>query len=1094
MDDWIYWTFMTNKKVLILSVLLAGSALALRAQPLQFQAAGEATPTPVNGDQTTWKRVVTYTTPYGKAVYRTNKYEQIGSSLNYLSENGWTPSVAEFEIFEGGAIGRRSQHQIICSPNANDVPMLDVLAAGKRFRTRVMGIVYSEPGPDGRSVLVGETQPSVGQLLPSHDQILYTNAFDSADGINADLIIIYTKAGWEQNVVFRIQPPDPREWGLTNARIELWTEQLFDTPEPVIRAATAPLSPTIALAAGDASDADATELHFGGTMIGPGTAFLTGAAGDDAQSAPTVAISKAWVNTPQNRRFLVESAPYVLLRPLLSRLPQTASINRKTNEMLMARVNSRAGVSPARALQTLREGTRLATDDASRPRNEGVQDAGIGRRDARPTTAKAVPRSDFAASLPPLAVARKNADEKIQLAKLDSSARSGVTMDYSQFTVSTNLTNWIFRSDSTTLITDEVDLQGTTVLEGGCVLKFSTNAAARLVFYGPVSCVSDPWHPVTCTAKDDDVYGEQISGSLHSPTNSFYGGAAYFDLQYGTQAVVLHDIKALYASVAFKLNVGTLNLDNAQILYGDMGFRNDSTNTSTVRNALFFKTAKPFYSAQTNAVTVCEHLTVHQAGYLIYGSTMPDLLLTNSLVISVTNGVRYSGANVQTNLDDTGIFTSAGQGVHYLPVLSQYRGAGNTNVSTNVIASLQMRTTTAPIILSNNVDPYPILSPVVPRGYSTAPDLGFASAPIDFLLRGIVLRTNTLLLTNGVNVAVDCSFTNFGILLGTNGTLISDSDPLHLNRIVRSRAIQELPVADKAGSATFADAVPPGALQSVLRLRFTDLPLQASDYHFIDPNGYTCIHELTIEDCQVRGGVLFLSPNSSTNYTYTFWNNLFERVGLNFRPYAVGATIQFRNNLFFGGALGIESADANFYLFDDLFDQAGISADTPSAIHHDYNGYITNFDRLTPYGLNDVVITNANVGYQTGLLSRYFLPSTSPLIDAGSQTADYSGLYWYCSTTNQALELFSPVNIGLHFVALGTNNLPLDGDMDSLSSFREDANGNGSVEPDETNPNNAATFGINDYLLVTQGRSYKTNSAVADTNNLINLRVYTPLR
>src|SRR5258706_667688 len=99
-------------KTITLYAVLAASALSLRRQPLQFRPAGDAAPTPVNGDQTTWRRVVTYTTPYGKTVYRTNKYEQIGSSLNYLSENGWTPSVAQFEIFEGGAIGRRSQHQI----------------------------------------------------------------------------------------------------------------------------------------------------------------------------------------------------------------------------------------------------------------------------------------------------------------------------------------------------------------------------------------------------------------------------------------------------------------------------------------------------------------------------------------------------------------------------------------------------------------------------------------------------------------------------------------------------------------------------------------------------------------------------------------------------------------------------------------------------------------------------------------------------------------------------------------------------------------------------------------------------------------------
>jgi len=1085
----------------ILVVPLSG----LHAQSLQFVSATEPTPTPIDDDQTTWKHVVTYRTPIGKTAYRTNHYEQIGSGLNYWTENGWAPSRAEFELFENGAIARHGPNKLICAPNANSAPMLDVLAVdGKRFRTRVLGIVYAEPGPNGRSVLVAETQDSIGELDPSNpSQILYPEAFDASDGIHADLIIIYRKAGWEQNVVFRKQPPDPAEWGLQNASIELWTEQLFDNPEPVIHVPVGSSRPN-ARAGAEAvdPDADATELSFGGTTIGAGTAFLTGVGEAHGQSAATVPISKTWVQTPQQRRFLVEAAPFLKLRPLLSRLPETASLDRRTNEMLMA---SRSGVgigtgsSPANRTSPLLHELE-ETKATSHPALLGRAGPAVGSpvRDASTPIAKAVPKAEFLARLPKLEFAATKPTEKIQLAKSDRSRKRGLAMDYSQYTVFTTLSNFTFKSSETYFIADQCDLTGTAVIESA-VIKF-TNATssghAKLYFKGSsVVCATDPAHPAVFCGKDDDAYGEQIAGSTHNPGQTTYG-QHYLSLPTTGSLKVFHDIVLRNAAVAiYNPEVSNMAVDNAQFISCDFGVLNKEN--FTLRNALFYNTFRPFYGLVTNGVTTCEHLTVHNAGYLVYG-TIPNVRLTNSLLISVTNGGRFDGANVETNLNPTGIFVSAGQGAHYLPALSPYRAAGNTNVSTNVLASLKMRTTTAPTILSNNVDAYPILSPVVPRGFTTAPDLGYAYFPADYVIQGVVLNTNTLLLTNGINVAVDCSFTNYGFLLGTNGTLISESDPLHLNSIVRTRSIQESPVVDKTGSATFAE-VNTTVLNAGLRLRFTDLPLQPGDYHVNDPDNSTAFREISFKDCQFRGGYLYLSQNSATNFTFDFLNNLFERVGIQIYPYSLGGAFQARNNLFFGGSLSLipTNQGMNYVFYDNLFDKTGISLGGATNVVHNFNGYLTNFDRLTPTtsSTNDVVLTNSTVGYKTNFLSSYYLPTNSLLGHAGSQAANYSGLYWYCAKIDQVPETNSQVSISWHHVALGTNNLPLDGDGDLLASYYEDRNGNGLKDDGETDSANADTDGdgISDFLERILGGNPLV-AAARDTNGVVNLRVYTPLK
>ena len=70
------------------------------------------------------------------------------------------------------------------------------------------------------------------------------------------------------------------------------------------------------------------------------------------------------------------------------------------------------------------------------------------------------------------------------------------------------------------------------------------------------------------------------------------------------------------------------------------------------------------------------------------------------------------------------------------------------------------------------------------------------------------------------------------------------------------------------------------------------------------------------------------------------------------------------------------------------------------------------------------------------------------LTNAGSQTADLAGLYHYTTTTNQVKETNSTVDIGYHYVAVGTNGLPFLTWMGmGLLDYLEDANGNGTLIP-----------------------------------------------
>ena len=70
-------------------------------------------------------------------------------------------------------------------------------------------------------------------FVAGSNQVIYPNAFTS---FKADLRYTYTKAGFEQDIILREQPPTPKSFGLDpqNTRLEVFTE-FFGPPQPGIQ-------------------------------------------------------------------------------------------------------------------------------------------------------------------------------------------------------------------------------------------------------------------------------------------------------------------------------------------------------------------------------------------------------------------------------------------------------------------------------------------------------------------------------------------------------------------------------------------------------------------------------------------------------------------------------------------------------------------------------------------------------------------------------------------------------------------------------------------------------------------------------------------
>src|SRR5262249_3541158 len=138
-------------------------------------------------------------------------------------------------------------------------------------------------------------------------------------------------------------------------------------------------------------------------------------------------------------------------------------------------------------------------------------------------------------------------------------------------------------------------------------------------------------------------------------------------------------------------------------------------------------------------------------------------------------------------------------------------------------------------------------------------------------------------------------------------------------------------------------------------------------------------------------------------------NCLWERVFLTLKDDSDIAWSLF-NNLHYGGTLSYRARGTQPILVasDNLFDQATITKGTSSAtFSNDYNGYVTNKNRLTPNGAHDVVMTNAPT-YLASYLGAYYYPTNdgmlSLLANTGSRGAALAGLFHHTTTTNQVKE------------------------------------------------------------------------------------------
>jgi len=987
---------------------------------------------------------------------------EIATGLNYWDGNQWVPSVPGFAPTPDGSafVADQVQDPTRVAKNLNCEGAVSVATPDNVPITSTPFAIGLYDAATGKSAIIATITNTTG-VQSDANTIVYDRALVGG-GFAASIVYLIDAASFHQDVVFTGFNPtfNPTNWGFAESstntlEIEIYTEfysfpqalfltnVLFTQEDPNIRASM--VSPDLV---------DLT-LDFGDYVFGPGRAYTT------ADNVGGVRVMKDFITTG-GRTFLIESVPYQWIAPQLHALPPVAA-------------NFKSSVKPT--------SRRSMLASATVPRLKQVKQAKLE------PAKKSIPARELA---------------------FTGARPSGLDVDY-VVTVSSTVKPTLFTADTTYFVSGTV-VESSAVTMESAVFKYPKGSTGTIEIESTLTMNTTNYRPVIFTAADDNTIGTMLgtniwSGYTGSPGTNRYGAYALNFEATGNYS--LNNLRFVYQNYPiyfFSDTTGqTLNVSHAQFVESVNGIYIDggegggivfggglppsgaTTMDLNVNNCLMSAVLDPFESI--NSVTVdailcnctidsCYQLAAQSGGSAVFkvtNSIMSNISSNSTTIASLTGGDNcfYSCptfGSAYTNITSNP-YESFGAGNYYLPSTSPLLTLGTTNVGAALLAQLQMKTTEAPLTLTNTISNYTVLSPVVQRD-TAGTALGVHYDPIDYFCAFAVSNT-TLLLTNGVSLAY---YDNLGLWLQDDSQLVSQGTPNYRNYFAFYGLVQEQPTNLWGASNAIAQVVPivplptNSANKPSIYMRLTTICAPQGETNLLNTaDSNQVVSSLALRDCEIYGaGANWLMTESNNEPIIGLTNNVFHRVSV---AITNNATVYAYNNLFYGttntNAFQISvqrrSGTSSNIVENNVFD--GVTASLTGTVG--YNAYLHGGTNTTIEGTDLVT----NLTWVAGPLGAYYQPSTSPLLNNGSTYATNLGLYHYTVETNtsggnEIVEGTNIVSRGYHYVALGANGLPLDTNGDGIPDYLEDANGNGIVDSGEIDWLLAGDLGLT--VIITQ--------------------------
>ena len=692
-------------------------------------------------------------------------------------------------------------------------------------------------------------------------------------------------------------------------------------------------------------------ISWGAMRIVHGKAFDLG---ETANAKALVSVAKQYVKT-EGRDILLESVPLGKIRKSLSKLPLQANAN-----------------------------------------------------DNLPKTASKV-------MVLPKMQAAKASPRPMKLAAV-AMPRFGYVLDYVE--INSDQDWFTFQADNTYYISAEAHFSDDTIFEGGTVIKFATNGQIDV---DNMVCKTAPYRPAIFTSKDDDTVGQHITGSTGTPSTGGRGGSGPTYINFNGSASPEY-VRMSYAGCGM-YSWWPITLRNSQFINCTEAVF-DEDGAENIYNCLFTGADIVWEDMDVSQSFNFENVTVDNCGTLLEAtntsgySGLPDLY--NNVINSVLTGVGSVGphsvlSNSVQYASATGVYQTVGGGGYYLASSSTNRNAGTTNIDPELLADLSVKTTYPPIIATNDITTNTVFQPQAQRDSDT-PDLGYHYDPLDYVAACVVSNA-VITMTNGVAIGYIYSDWSFGaaFFLEGSSTFVSQGAAMLHNTLVHPVFVQEGggPSWTTNGfsySQIVSKAMPLNIYQSNtnavpgIDLQFTTVIFPSWVANAFWSVGFW---NISIKDSEIYFSGLEWSPANMP--VCSFYNNLFVYPGIWVETFGQFTA---HNNLYTGdqnGYAGFQNDGSHSWTNqDNAFDNIQVQMDGVLGNNAYLNG-------CTMYTEPEPTSITTNLAWQSSWLGDYYQAPDSPLIQAGSTTADLLGLYAFTTQTNQVPETNAIVDIGYHY-------------------------------------------------------------------------------
>jgi len=961
----------------LFGVLLASASL--QAQNLN-QAPGLPAPTPYavvsqDANSALWQCETYEQAPDGSIVPHLHQYTELATGLNHLVNGQWVATKEEIDISPDGtsASATNGQHQVYFPGNIYNGDIKLVTPDGQTLESQPIGLSYT----DGtNSVLLAVVTNSTGAILSSGNQVIYTNAFA---GLNADLLYSYTKAGMEQDVVLREQPPDPSSLGLNSAetRLQVLTE-FVAAPQPNVTATTV---------ATDAGNLEDDSLGFGVMQMGRGKAFLIGG------NSPSVMVDKQWVLL-NGRQFLIEEVPVVSIASAIDSLPPFVA-QAGTGAKLI--VSKSLILPPQRLTRT-------------------------------------TPKTRFIAQAQP--PSRGLILDYVTMISQTNYTFQGDTTYYISGVVNLSGTN-TFEGGAVLKYTNGVSVN----LLYGSALNWQGGNYRPVIFTAKddnsVGAIISGSTGSPTNYYANPALGLNLSGSSTFTVSNFrisWANQAINDNNYG--AVSFYNGQLVNCLNGISCTYGQLKLRNLLFVNVQTNLNNIYSSVLNVQNTTFSGSACLALGAMDYTVPTFTNCILANVTLLTNGVIPLPSGSFNGFYNSPAFGTATNGCTTYP-------FQIAGAGGYYFTNGCVFTDAGTTNIDPVLLANLQQKTVWPPMLYSNvTFGTNMALFPQAARDTNALPDLGYHYDPIDYIVDEFVITNAALTITNGAAIA-SYNETGVQLQNGSSivsiGTPLCPNWFIRYSSVQEQMVSLG---GTNPGSGITVNAYDNGSVWPAGQYSFSKFACLAGGGYLFDDSGTSSYSNLFVQNCELWSGGNILGGGTNTVTTFrndlfnrstvatagadstnSLTNNLFWGVSsVSLNPAGLVGWSAYNNAFDSCGSLSSGSGTNGF--------------------SNGYNAYLNCTNYLNPTNSTDIFLTNT-LAYGTGPLGTFYQPTNSPLIHMGNTNANLLGLYHYTVITNEAVEGTNIVSIGYHYIALNQYGNPLDTDGDGIPDYVEDANGDG---------------------------------------------------